>query len=441
MRLLNPFVERANAWAALVSLLVFHLSLLSFAQEETAPSKPQKFDSQTLGKILEQRVKELDSNKLKDRDQSEAAIVALGPQVIDLLPPVSDADSEEFRMRIERVRRQLEKQEKAQLTTPSYVNLSGVMSGADALTKISEMTGNKIELEGVANLTKSVTTAFDKTPFWEAFDEVLDQLGLTVASGDGEDIRLIPLPEAAPLRIETAGYSGVFRLEPMMINKVSNLQDPTNSYLTIDVLFSWEPRINPSLIKFQTEGMELVCDNGEILTPSSDAELEFAPVGGSQMQASLMVQMPTREAKRIAKWNGKVFATLPGKLASVAFTDLMNTSNKTLTNGMLSVTLEQARKNRDIYEVLVGVSLKASEDGKGSVQSWASLQDVFMFDKDLKRIENVGWSTTRMGENDVGMSYVFEKEGDLKGCKFIFRAPGSLNEEEIDFELVDIPLP
>ena len=128
------------------------------------------------------------------------------------------------------------------------------------------------------------------------------------------------------------------------------------------------------------------------------------------MQASLMVQMPTREAKRIAKWNGKVFATLPGKLASVAFTDLMNTSNKTLTNGMLSVTLEQARKNRDIYEVLVGVSLKASEEGKGSVQSWASLQDVFMFDKDLKRIENVGWSTNRMGENDVGMSYVFEKE-------------------------------
>ena len=111
MRLMNPFFERANAWAALVSLLVLPVSFLSFAQEEAAPPKPQKFDSQTLGKILEQRVKELDSNKLKDRDQSEAAIVALGPQVIDLLPPVSDADSEEFRMRIERVRRQLEKQE------------------------------------------------------------------------------------------------------------------------------------------------------------------------------------------------------------------------------------------------------------------------------------------------------------------------------------------
>jgi hypothetical protein len=288
MRLTTPFFIRANACAALVLFFGIPVSLFSFAQEDASPTKPQKFDSQTLGKILEQRVKELDSNKLKDRDQSEAAIVELGPQVIDLLPPVSDADSEEFRMRIERVRMQLEKQEKAQLITPSYVTLSGVMSGADALTKISEMTGNKIELEGVANLTKSVTTAFDKTPFWEAFDEVLDQLGLTVASGDGEDIRLIPLPESAPLRIETAGYSGVFRLEPMMINKVSNLQDPTTSYLTLDVLFSWEPRLNPSLIKFQTEGMELVCDNGEILTPSSDAELEFAPVGGSQMQASLM---------------------------------------------------------------------------------------------------------------------------------------------------------
>jgi hypothetical protein len=303
------------------------------------------------------------------------------------------------------------------------------------------MTGNKIDLQEVQNLDKTIATAFEDTPFWEAFDEVLDQLGLTVAGGDGEDIRLIPQADSAPLRIETAGYSGVFRFEPIVLSKVSNLQDPKSSYLNIDLLFSWEPRLAPSLVRFQIEGMKLVCDNGEILTPNDDTELEFTPIGGSQMQVSVEVKMPTREAKRIVKWTGTVYATLPGKLASIAFTDLVKTTNKTLTNGMLSVTLEQARKNRDVYELLVGVALKTSGDTHGSVQAWASLQDVFMFDKDLKRVENVGWSTTRMNENDIGMSYLFELEKGLDGCKFVYRAPGSLNEEEIEFELADIPLP
>ncbi len=46
-----------------------------------------------------------------------------------------------------------------------------------------------------------------------------------------------------------------------------------------------------------------------------------------------------------------------------------------------------------------------------------------------------------MNDNDIGLSYLFEVEKGLEGCKFVFRAPGSLNEEEIEFELQDIYLP
>lgn len=408
--------------------------------EETGVATVPKLSSE-LTKALEQYVKELNSNKISERDEAENRIVKLGPSVIDLLPPVSDADSEDLRLRVERIRKTLEKEDQVVLTSPSSVDLSGVMTGRDALLKIATMTGNIIRLEGVPNLDKQVTTAFEDTPFWEAFDEVLDQLGLTVASGDGEDIQLIPQAENTPLRIETAGYSGVFRFEPVMVTKISDLQNPQSSSMMIDLLFSWEPRLSPSLVRFQVESMNIVCDNGEVLKPKDNAELEFAPIGGAQMRVGVEVDMPSRQAKRIVKWSGLVYATQPGKLASVAFTDLVKSKQKTLSNGMLSVTLEQARKNRGVFEVLIGVSLKASRDSNESVQAWSTLQDVYMFDKDLKRVDNVGWSTTRMNENDIGMSYLFELENGLEGCKFVYRAPGSLNEQEIDFELTDIPLP
>ncbi len=143
--------------------------------QESEPSVPAA-DTE-LKKQMEDYVKKLDSNKLNERDLAEARIIALGPKVTDLLPPVSDSDSEELRMRIERIRVALDKENKALLITPSSVTLRGTMSGADALRKISQSTGNKIPIEGVANLDRMVTAEFEDTPFWEAFDEVLDQLG------------------------------------------------------------------------------------------------------------------------------------------------------------------------------------------------------------------------------------------------------------------------
>ncbi len=155
------------------------------------------------------------------------------------------------------------------------------------------------------------------------------------------------------MRIESAGYCGVFRIEPIYLSKNYNLQNPKQSSLNVQLQFSWEPRLSPSLIRFPVLGMELVCDNGEVLSPIEDQEVEYSPVGGSQMLVNIDFTLPTKEAKRIKKWTGIVFATLPGKPAAVAFTDLLKSTNKTLTNGMLQVTLEQARKNRDIYEILV----------------------------------------------------------------------------------------
>ena len=440
------------------SLSVAVLAILSFAAGFSQWTVGQeKSENRTVGTkripkpkverdVLEKKVaklsSDLDSPKQAIRDQSEAELVALGPVVIEFLPPIGADASAEWKMRIDRLRDTLEKLEMQEFTMPSTVTLSGSMSGRQALTKIAEETGNTITLGDSPNLDRDVVTDFESTPFWEAFDEVVDQLELTVSGGDGENIQLVPRAANAPLRIAAAGYSGVFRMEPLTIQKTYQLQNPAQSSLQIQVLLSWEPRLAPVFVKFPMEAMELICDDGQVLQSKMNAdETEFVPAGGSQLQVALNFVLPERKAKKIIRWNGKVFVSIPGKPATLEFDELTKEGKKTATVGNLKVVLEKARKNRDIYEVLVGISLNSPEQTAEAFRGWTNTHEAFLMDKDNKRLEHVGWSTTRMNDKEIGLSYLFDVEKGLEGCKFMYRAPGSVVDQTAEFALEDVPLP
>ncbi len=425
------------------------LSQLTLGQEsaENLTVGPKRIPKTRVDRdVLEKKVaklsSDLDSPKQAIRDQAEAELVALGPVVIEFLPPIGADASAEWKMRIDRLRDTLEKLERQEFTMPSTVTLSGSMTGRQALTKIAEETGNTINLGDAPNLDRDVVTDFDSTPFWEAFDEVVDQLELTVYGGDGENIQLVPRAANAPLRIAAAGYSGVFRMEPLTVQKTYQLQDPGQSTLQIQALLSWEPRLVPVFVKFPMEAMELICDDGQVLQSKMNAEeTEFVPAGGSQLQVALNFVLPERKAKKIIRWNGKVFVSIPGKPATLEFDELMKEGKKTATVGNLKVVLEKARKNRDIYEVLVGISLNSADQTAEAFRGWTNTHEAFLMDKDNKRLEHVGWSTTRMNDKEIGLSYLFDIEKGLEGCKFMYRAPGSVVDQTAEFALEDVPLP
>ena len=410
----------------------------------TGPKRKAKptVDPKELTEIVAKHSDDLDDVKQTVRDAAEAKLMELGPSIVEFLPAVSSDASDEWKMRIDRLRSTMEKMETDEYTLASLVTLNGPMSGREALSKISEETGNQIELAEVANLDREIITDFDETPFWEAFDEVLDQLELTVAGGDGETMRLIPRAVNAPLRIAAAGYSGVFRIEPMVVQKINQLQDPVKSSVQIQVLMSWEPRLAPVFIKFPMESMVLICDDGQVLEAIlNEQETEFVPTSGSQLQVSLSFSLPTREAKKIFRWKGNVFVSIPGKPAKLEFADLMKANNKTATVGNLKVVLEKARKNRDIYEVLVGISLKSQGKSAESFRGWSNTNEAYLLNPAGERVEHVGWSTTRMNDNDIGLSYLFDIEKGLEGAKLIFKAPATLVDQSVEFLLEDVPLP
>jgi hypothetical protein len=435
MQILAPKENMLHTIALLAMTVALSVCLVSVVRAQS--DAPQELE-----KLVIKLAEDLDSDRKAVRDAAEAKLTEMGPSIVEHLPAVNASSSDEFKMRIDRIRTTLEQAEFKELTQPSTVSLTGKMSGREAINRLASTTGNAISVEGAENLDRDIIAEFEDTPFWEAFDEILDQLELTLVSGDGEKIRLMPRAKETPLRIAAAAYADVFRVEPLEVQKTLSLHSPSRNAAQIHLLLSWEPRINPVFVRFPLEAMKITCDDGQVIQPKAEEqENEFVPAGGSQLQVGLNFELPGRQAKKISKWAGEFFVSIPGKLAKLEFTDLMKASKQRVSVGNLVVILDKARKNRDIYEVLVRVSLSSGERSSDSFRGWSNVNEAYLLNAENKRVEHVGWSTTSMTENEIGLSYLFDMEKGLDGCKFVFRAPATLAEQTVKFVIEDVPLP
>ena len=443
---LRAFPKTIALLAILFLLTVDQAQAQEDADTESMAKAMANQQREKLSKSVQEISARLDDVKKTVRDSAEQELLTLGPDAMEFLPAMNDQKSDEWKMRIDRLRSEFSKLEFERITKPSLVTLKGTMSGREALTELSKQTGNAIPLGELENLDDEVDTEFENTPFWEAFDEILDQMDLTVPASDGGPLLLTPRRTEAPLRIATAGYCGLFRLEPISIQKLLPLNDPARGRIQIQLLLSWEPRLNPVFVQFPMDSMKLVCDDGQILSTTDDSqESDFVPSGGTQMLVDLSFQLPKHQSTKISRWTGKMSIATPGVPATLEFTDLMkaskNSEDISASVGNLTVILEKARKNRDIYEVLVGVRLKGTEKSAESFRGWSNNNEAYLLDKTGKRVEHVGWSTTRMTENEIGLSYLFDIDGGLENCTFVYRAPANLIDQSLEFVLEDVPLP
>jgi hypothetical protein len=381
----------------------------------------------------------LDADRETQREQAEKTLMNLGSAALPYLPAIADDDSDEYRMRLNRVRSALLATDKELLNKPGRVNLTGTMSGMDALNAIADQTGNRLSLKEVPGLDASITVELDDALYWEALDEILDQLDLAIPPNDGDDLRLIPRQETFPQRLVMANYSGSFRIEPIAMTKTQRLYEPEANSTSIELLLSWEPRLNPVFVRYELDGLELKCNNGEILRPKPNQGTDFTP-SGSQLVSLLEFDRPTRSAKEIVEWKGRFLCAIPGKPVAIRFTELGTARNKVQSMGDLEVTLERSRKNRDVYEILVGIALRGDQS-IDSMQGWTSLIEAYIEDSEGNRIEHAGWSTTRVTDDDVGVSFLFEVEDDLADYEFVFIAPQSITQQTVEYSLGGIVLP
>jgi hypothetical protein len=392
----------------------------------------------------------LGSDELAKREAAEKALIAIGPEVLPLLPSETPRTPAEEKVRLGRVRAALVKAEVEAATRSSLVTLSGEMPVSKALAEISRQTGNKLvdyrERMGQEGPDPTIKVSIDKLPFWQALDTVLDEAKLTIYNYDEEKGALAfrSREAGAPARVGRGSYSGLFRLEPTKIEATRDLKNSGAHTLKLTVDAVWEPRVRPIVLEIPLGDVSAKSESGsEIGIDRSEGTLEV-PVEASSpaVEIEFPLEAPERLTKSLASIKGKITAVVLGKIETFEFADIGKAKNTTLQRGGVTVIVENCRKNGDIYEVNMRVRFDQAANALESHRSWVYDNECYMLDSKGRRISDAGADATLLAVNEVGISQKFNLEGETPAnYKFVYKTPAAIIRIPVEFELKDIDLP
>jgi len=393
-------------------------------------------------------VRQLDAMQLAQREAAEQELLKLGPKVLELLPQPGQRTSAEVRQRLGRIRQKLQLVAAESAAQSSLITLSGeAIPLSKVLAALEDQSGNKIvdfrERFGQPITDPPLKVDFNKTPFWEALDHVLDRAELKIyAYGEEKAISVVNRAEGEITRTVGANYGGPFRVEPVRIVAKREFRhgDAQSLHLTLSV--EWEPRLQPISLKQKMADLEAIDENGDPLTVADGlAQLEVPAAGVSSVELVLPLELPSRNVKEIARLKGKLTAMLPGQLQTFRFTDLTTAKNVEQRSAGVIVTLEQVRKNLAVWEVRLRVRFDEAGEALESHRGWIFNNEAYLEGPDGKPIPYDSFETTRQTRDEVGVAYLFVLEEPPAKHKFVYKTPGVIVAAGFEYEVKGVKLP
>jgi hypothetical protein len=423
------------------------LSGLALAQATEKPANDEALAAKVRALVGKQG---LGSDELAKREAAERDLIAIGPDVLPLLPTVTSRTPAEDKIRLTRVRNALAKAEIEAATRPSLVTLSGEMPVSEALAKISEQTGNKFvdyrERFNQEGADPKIKVDLDRVPFWRALDTVLDAAGLTIYNYDEERgaLAFTSRGDNATPRVGRGSYSGLFRLEPTKIEATRDLRNSAMHALRLTVDAVWEPRVRPIVLEVPLADVSAKDENGaEIAINRTEGTLEV-PVEGNNaaVEIEFPLEAPARNVNTLAALKGKLTGIVLGKIETFEFADIDKAKSAELERGGVTVIVENCRKNGDIYDVSMRVRYDRAANALESHRGWIYDNECYMADSKGTRIENAGLEATLLDVNEVGISYKFNLEGETPAkYRFVYKTPAAIIRIPVEFEIKAVDLP
>ena len=395
----------------------------------------------------------LDSNEAKVRNAAEEQLVKRGPAILDLLPAPETQPSEASKDAIIRIRGKLQKAQAEVSVGASTVTLHGRLKLSNVLAEIQKQTGNAIaplpQPADTPAADPEIKVDFSKTPFWNALDEVLDKVQLSIYPyGQPGTLQLVPRgPQTLP-RAGRATVVGPLRIEPVRISALRDLRSTTPAALHVTLEVAWEPRLQPIAVKQRMADLKVVDSAGAAVAPDDpEAEKEALPrQGSSALEMDVFLAMPAAGAKEIASLKGTLRVMMLGRVETFRFGDLLKVKEgkkKELRIAAATVTVDEVRKNGDAWEVFMKLAYDEAGDALESHRNWALQNRAYLEGPDGKPIEPDSMETTLRTPKEIGVGYVFalEKEKSPENMKFIYMTPGLVVTKDFPYEVKGINLP
>lgn len=429
-------------------------ALLLAADDADAATKPTaevaaNASAELAGQIAA-LVRQLDDRQLSLRDEAERKLLALGSDALPLLPEITERTPAEVATRVARIQQKLLRSRALAAAEPTLVTLKAESLSLDAAIKeLEKQTGNRIVDQREAPGDVKLKADFDKTPYWQAFDALLDQGNLTLYGYAGQrGAYVVNRPEGVSPRSAKAYYAGPFRFEPLRFEAVRDLRNESMQSLKLYMEVSWEPRLQPFAIVQSLSQLSATDSDGKSLAVAGDAEPEASVREGvSAAELEIPLTLPDRSVKSIAVLKGKILALVPGPAEDFRFVALpvaaKNAPARRVEQRKAATTVfvDHVRRNNEAWEVAVRVKFESPGAALESHRSWIFDNSAFFEGADKQPVTPGGIEQTLQSADEFGVNYYFDLKEDPQKLTFVYRTPIVVLEIPLDYEFRDLRLP
>jgi len=439
-------------------LLVLALCLLPLARLQAETDIAQNVD---------RLVRQLNDDQAARRDEAEQALLKMAPTgnadacdaFLKMLPKPIDGMPAEVRLRLVRIRKQIETEQSSRVLAASRLTLSAQAMELEKLfEQVYEQTGNRLsdhrEQFGQDAAPRPVTIELSGEPFWPAFDKILDAANMTVYPFSGDSfsgelaLAVIDRKQGALPRAEGASYAGPFRIQAVNVVARRNLRSPEQQGLRVELEIAWEPRLRPIALSQPIESLKILAEDGSpVAVANTQAVLNVEVQPGSHAtELTIPLVLPPRSVTKLASFKGTLSALVPGRLVEFKFADLEKTKGATQSRGGVTVALNSVRKNQELWEIRMRLKVDSTETGLESHRGWVFQNLTYLLNKQGEIIDHAGFETTMQSETEVGLAYFFDLPDDnlsdnLSEYTWVYRTPAAIVRMPVEFELKDILLP
>ena len=395
-------------------------------------------------------LKQLDAKSRQQRQEAEAELLKLGPAILDSLPPSDLLPNVSVREAVRRLRTQLERIAAEQSIRASRVTLSGEHTIREAVTTISDQTGNGITCADTGR-DSATTDAFKQKlmvdwkdePFWNVVGQIEAAGFYATFPLERNLLVLTPVAENAKPNGGATQIQQAFRIEALPV-EYREIDGTDNVLVRVPLRILCEPRLRPLFLRCSTSDWSLAAGT-ERLSPFSPGSRVEIPLGDGGREAKLELSFLAPSAISLSSnlaLAGRLTLLTAALEREITFPMLAEAEGVTRRRGGVTVTVSKAQisgpnAGGHLARVSTQIGYDSGPKAFESHQTWIFHNRVFL--RDLKGNEfaaNDGFSALFQGNGSVGVEYRFSKlPGSPAEWQFTYVAPTLLIDVPLDVQM------
>jgi hypothetical protein len=410
---------------------------------------PSAAKSAALRQKVERLLADLDAETRSARLAARDSLLALGPDILPLLPDERTLPSAAARDAVAQIRTRLERQSALATLAASRVTLHGRFPLREILDRITRQTGNRFDVTTLdaALLARSFEVHDQDRPFWNACDELFEKAGLTFArQHKAGTLALLPAGPAREVELAVSDH-GPFRVA-VISAQLRGTPDASPHLLRVAWILTAEPRLRPLFASIAAD--RLAASSGAATfkptTPTAKWELSLGE-GADTLRVDSDFEIPPPLQPTQIDFHGTFGVEMAAGPQEIVFGDLTSGRRETRRAGSVTVGLrgvEFSPPSEAQGSARIEISLVYDQGGPAfeSYRTWMYHNEAALETKSGRRIAPRPIITTRQqGDGSVAVEYNFaDIQGTPRDYRFVYVAPTLITQLPVEFHFSKIPV-